>query len=536
MRIRNYGRWEGHRPRGHHPPYCTGYGYNEAPRAAGGGLNFPPVAVFIAVAALLLFSAAGCGQVSSAPGSDSASTPSPLSKTLEPATDPAQAQEGSERAKDPAPSQRLDCEGQDFLNRVRADYAANRVRAGREYIGQRVCLKGKISDFSGSRGSVSVKVDVGEGVWFYLINKWDKGPDRTTEHEWAMAGMWKEWALSASVGDPVETECEIEALKIPGIPALTDCHRVVNGVVWTPPTPTPIPTSTPLPCTVAKFGDGRAWLNIDCTTEQVTIGAVNAPGAFEGFEILSAEDTVFVSFRFLYAGDRIAENIDGDYWERQVEGLSDGDGPALVWEAPSGVAAYIMSEWRYHDAKELGIYVNGECCSFNLDFDLTQPSAPAGTFWAATPAPTPPPTPTEAPAPTPAETPEPTPTPASAPTPTLPPPAPPGNGPLVATFINVPSSHDGDVIRLWLHLSEPTVASYKVLRDVAVQAQNGAVTETKRQDGRSDLWRVTVEPDGALDVTVVFTAPAECGYSASICTESGKALSNRPTVSIPYQD
>ncbi len=136
------------------------------------------------------------------------------------------------------------------------------------------------------------------------------------------------------------------------------------------------------------------------------------------------------------------------------------------------------------------------------------------------------------PEPTPLLTPTPTPT----PTPTLPPPAPPSSLHLTAEFINVPTSHNGDAIQLWLYFSEAVSTSYKVLRDVAVQAQNATVIETKRWDGRSDLWRVTVEPDGADDVVITLTAPAGCDDEAAVCTESGKALSNSIAVRVPYGD
>lgn len=526
MPTQNHDSWKGNRPGGRCLPDRARVQPGSSSHSMGGG---PRILLAAAVAvAVLLLSAVACAPTSPAPGSAPSPTPGLLRWTPAANQDPMQTQGEPGKAGEQASVPQLDCAGQDFLKKVRADYAANPVRAGWEYVGQRVCLKGKVSGFSGSERSISVKVDIGEGVWFYLRNRWDKGPGRTTDHEWAVAGMWKEWALSASVGDRIEVECEVEALKVPGTPALTDCQRVVGGVAWTPPTPTPIPTSTPFPCTVAKFGDGRAWLHIDCSAESVTVGAANVLGEFEGFQTLSAEGPVFVSFRFIYAGDRITDDADGSYWKQQATNPLGGSGQGLMWEAPPDVAAYIMSEWRHHDAKELGIYVNGECCSLNLDFDLTQPSAPAGTFWAATPAPQSSPTPTQAPPPSSTATPEPKPTTAPTPTPSLPSPAPPTDGPLAAQFIRVPEAHSGDAVQLWLFFSEAVTTSYKTLRDAAIQVENGAVAESKRVDGRSDLWRITVEPDGSTDLVVTLSAPPGCGGEVSVCAESGKALSNSP--------
>ena len=135
--------------------------------------------------------------------------------------------------------------------------------------------------------------------------------------------------------------------------------------------------------------------------------------------------------------------------------------------------------------------------------------------------------------------PTPIPTPTLRPTPT--PTAPPtprwqsATTPLTAEFISVPPSHNGeDTIGFRLQFTEPVSTSYKVLRDVAIRVENGSVAESKRVDGRSDLWMITVEPDGNDDMVVTLTAPAGCDDPASVCTEGGKALANSPTVLVRY--
>ena len=132
----------------------------------------------------------------------------------------------------------------------------------------------------------------------------------------------------------------------------------------------------------------------------------------------------------------------------------------------------------------------------------------------------------------------PTPTPQPTPTPTAPPPPRPQpvNQPLTAKFIGVPPSHDGeDAIGFRLQFTEPVSTSYKTLRDVAIRAENGTVLESKRVDKRSDLWMITVEPEGEEDMVITLTTPVDCANTAAVCTERGKALANTPMVLVRYQ-
>ena len=508
-----------------------------ARRPARSGLKILLAAVFIVVVALLLFSVAGCGPTSADPDSPPSLTPSPLRETLVAATTPSRGQGEPEETGERPSAQQMDCVGQDFIKKISPDYAANPIRAKEKYVGQRLCFKGTISSFiTGKRGN-GINVAIGEsGVSFAL--------GRSGWGAWAQDQMprvdsqdlnltWNEWLRARSVGDTVEAECEIYSIDGPnrtaGKPVLADCKRVVKGVLWTP---TPIPTPTFLPCAAVNSGDPhRAWLNIDCSGGKVTVGVVNVLNEFEGFQTLSAEGPPSVSLYFIYNGERWTGEVDSGRWKQRAGEPQSGDSPSLVWEAPPDAVAFILSEWRQHNAVELGVYINGECCVLELSFPLTHPLDPPHVYWRATPAPTSTPVPTLSPTPTSTAVPTPTLT----PTPTLPPPAQPTSLPLAARFINMPDSHDGDVFQLWLQFTEPVTLSYKTLRDQAIQAQNGTATETKRWDGRSDLWRVTVEPDGNGDVVITLKAPAGCDAAASVCTESGKALSNSPTVSIPYQ-
>ena len=105
----------------------------------------------------------------------------------------------------------------------------------------------------------------------------------------------------------------------------------------------------------------------------------------------------------------------------------------------------------------------------------------------------------------------------------------------MAGFLDVPESHNGnDAIQFQLLFTEPVSLSYKTLRDIAIQVENGSVRESKRVNKRSDLWMVTVEPDGAGDMVITLTAPPDCNDAASVCTGSGKALLNNPVALIPH--
>ena len=60
------------------------------------------------------------------------------------------------------------------------------------------------------------------------------------------------------------------------------------------------------------------------------------------------------------------------------------------------------------------------------------------------------------------------------------------------------------------------------------------MTGARRVDGRHDLWRITVEPDGEGDVTVTLPGGRECAVSGAICTRGGdrRRLTNTATATV----
>ena len=215
------------------------------------------------------------------------------------------------------------------------------------------------------------------------------------------------------------------------------------------------------------------------------------PGVLPGlscFEMLSEyreTDQYAISVQF----------VDGKWEYELIQGEAAKEETGPEWEPAGTLREFAISEWAGISEAEYAVVVRAR----------TDPGyAP------------PPSTPT--PEPTPALTPV------------------PGGTPLVAVFLDVPPSHNGeDAVQFQLRFSEPVSTSYKVLRDIAIQAVNGTVLESKRVDKRNDLWMVTVEPDGVENMIIRLSAPPDCGDAAAVCTRSGKALKNSPWASIPYR-
>ena len=107
--------------------------------------------------------------------------------------------------------------------------------------------------------------------------------------------------------------------------------------------------------------------------------------------------------------------------------------------------------------------------------------------------------------------------------------------PLTASFENLPASHDGSgEFTFRVEFSEDVGIGYAVLRDDAFAVTKGDVTGARRVDGRNDLWRITVEPDGRDDVTVTLPGDRACGETGAVCTrgEDPRPLSNSPSATV----
>ena len=106
--------------------------------------------------------------------------------------------------------------------------------------------------------------------------------------------------------------------------------------------------------------------------------------------------------------------------------------------------------------------------------------------------------------------------------------------PLTATFEDVPAAHDGSAFTFRMAFSEDIGISYRSLREDAFAVTGGRVTRGKRVDDRRDLFEMTVEPDGAGEMTITLPAGRECSVSGAICTkgENRRQLTNTPTATV----
>ena len=115
-----------------------------------------------------------------------------------------------------------DCIDADDMDGICAEYRANEYRANQKYVGQRMCLRGTITDFSESTNYRNVNAEVGGdppfGIARFSISH-RKGSDGRDED-------WESWMMSKSVGDVVEAECTVEKFWHPDIPTFRDCERM----------------------------------------------------------------------------------------------------------------------------------------------------------------------------------------------------------------------------------------------------------------------------------------------------------------------
>ena len=100
-------------------------------------------------------------------------------------------------------------------------------------------------------------------------------------------------------------------------------------------------------------------------------------------------------------------------------------------------------------------------------------------------------------------------------------------GPLTASFENVPDWHDGTTaFTVELHFSEaPSRLSYVTVRDGLFDVTNGAVTKARRVTQGSNLaFEVTVEPSADTDVTLTVRGTDDCAAPHAVCRGDGRKL------------
>ena len=106
--------------------------------------------------------------------------------------------------------------------------------------------------------------------------------------------------------------------------------------------------------------------------------------------------------------------------------------------------------------------------------------------------------------------------------------------PLTASFEAVPAAHDGaNTFTFELTFSESPQLSYKVLRDESFSVTGGEVLRAQRLARPSNLrWRITVQPEGLGDVSIILPSGRACKTYGAICTADDRALSNTLTTTV----
>ena len=108
-----------------------------------------------------------------------------------------------------------------------------------------------------------------------------------------------------------------------------------------------------------------------------------------------------------------------------------------------------------------------------------------------------------------------------------------GDG-ITARFEDVPPQHDGETpFTLRLALSAPVRNSYTAMRENVLEATGGTVTRARRIDGRSDLWEITITPQGEGNVQLVLAAGRACGTLGALCSRDGRGLATGLMTLVP---
>ena len=106
---------------------------------------------------------------------------------------------------------------------------------------------------------------------------------------------------------------------------------------------------------------------------------------------------------------------------------------------------------------------------------------------------------------------------------------------LTATFENVPLNHDGSTgFTFDAEFSNDVAIGYADMRDHAFTVTKGEVTRARRNEGQSDSWEITVEPEGNDAVTITLPGNRACASTGAICSKEDNPvqLSNSPSATI----
>ena len=107
--------------------------------------------------------------------------------------------------------------------------------------------------------------------------------------------------------------------------------------------------------------------------------------------------------------------------------------------------------------------------------------------------------------------------------------------PLTARFTNMPSGNHGESsFSFNISFNQDVATQYLVMQNDAMTVTNGEITHAERIDGSRDFWRITVQPDGGADVTVLLPATVSCSDTGAICTRDSHATPLSNSVTHPF--
>lgn len=106
--------------------------------------------------------------------------------------------------------------------------------------------------------------------------------------------------------------------------------------------------------------------------------------------------------------------------------------------------------------------------------------------------------------------------------------------PIEARFVAGTEFHSGShLVPVRIHLSEPLLTNAHSLRQRAIQATGGALTELRRVEGRSDLWELMLAPESAAAIDVTLDPGGPCRGGGMGCLDDLYRIANPMDLSIP---
>ena len=103
---------------------------------------------------------------------------------------------------------------------------------------------------------------------------------------------------------------------------------------------------------------------------------------------------------------------------------------------------------------------------------------------------------------------------------------------LTAEFQRVPDTHESTTFVFHVLFSEPVDTSSQALREHSLEMSNGTIVESRRVDGRNDLWEIEVQPRTHADVVVTLPPTVDCADLGAVCTNNGKRFSSRLQITV----